>query len=491
MAAALDIRLLALDENGGSEHLTDSVQAYDYYLQALESQARGSTKALDRAHHLLELALIEDPDFVEAQLAQVRNYVLGRDAGAGSSPMDEEEARRLVDEIILSQPTLLAARQFDLMLRRDAAMRAMDVNAANALMEELVDSFDEGAGDTTLRRGAATYLILNQRLDEARDLVDEALVTDPLNVDLLVAHHYLLWGTDGMDASARPLETALLEQPEHPLALFRIGVLEINRGRLLQGMRYFRRSELADSEDSRSATIELALTFNELRMYDRGQRWLEKFRRIARDRLDAIELEVHMAAERNDEVTLRRIVPGAITAFFEGEVDRAPQGLLLNEFAVIMLSDDRAQEGLDIVARYYPQMFRHDYAGPADWEELLVFTELVAPLARSLSDEATNRQTTERFVAQLEEKGIPMPGDVQVRVQYELYGHEAGKAAFLEYFNDDLYFLAKQWFDFNRAAWAEGLRSDPEVQVAIEGRERKIDFWREKALVMVDEPIWQ
>jgi hypothetical protein len=166
---------------------------------------------------------------------------------------------------------------------------------------------------------------------------------------------------------------------------------------------------------------------------------------------------------------------------------------LLNEYAVIMLADDKAQEGLDFLESYYPGISVLGGDAVTGWTEMTIQARAVLPLSEGVHDEATNKRNVEAYLAKAAENGVTFAqGDPDfVWVQFELHGIEAGKKAFFSAFNEDLYILAGDWHHFKRRPWAAELRADPDVSAVMAARERRIAKIREEVLEMMKEPEWQ
>jgi hypothetical protein len=75
---------------------TTNLSAYDSFLKGLEQQAIYSYGSLDLAEDHFKQALVRDPDFTEARLALVRNYVLKHSTGM----IDDEEVKELTGPLI-------------------------------------------------------------------------------------------------------------------------------------------------------------------------------------------------------------------------------------------------------------------------------------------------------------------------------------------------------------------------------------------------------
>jgi len=490
---SLGSTLLAGSDGVAVGLFTEDVDAYDIYLRALQQLAMGTIDSFAEAEEHFQRALLIDPSFVDAKIGLVRTNFLKFYKGTFEFDTTSVVSAQLLAEVLAEDPTHLAARQLDLRLRAVIARREMDRDSYRALMEELVLTFQEGQGVPIMRGDVARYLAAESRPDEALQLIQDALVVDPLNGALLIAQGGLLWQTAGIEAAEQPYRTALKVLPDNAFALWALGTLEINRRNIVEGLRYFRRVEIVDPEDP-NPTAEIAVTLTELGLYERADRWLEDFTLRSHSPAMTIGVQVQAAAERNDEATLRRIVPPALTRILEAGADDGIAGTLLNEYAVIMLADDKAQEGLDFFESYYPGISQIGGDAVTGWTELNIQSRAILPLSESIHDDATNRRNAEAFLAVLEKNGVTIEEDNTdyVWVQYELNGLEAAKAAFFStYMDENLYILSGRWHHFKRSPWAEELRADPEIAAAMAAREDRIAIIRDGVLELMKEPDWQ
>ena len=492
VSSSLGSTLLAGSDGVVVGVFTENIDAYDIYLRALEQLALGTIESFGAAEELFAEALVIDPSFIDAKIGLVQSNFLRYHKGTSEFETTSVTSAQLLSEVLAVDPTHLVARQFDLRLRAVIANREMDVDSYRDLMDELFLTFQEGQGDPMLRGDVARYLAANSRSDEALQLVQDALVLDPLNGALLLAQGGLLWQTAGIEAAEQPFKTALKVVPDNTFALWALGALEINRHNIVEGMRYFRRVEILDPEDP-NPTAELAITFTELGLYEHADRWLEDFKLRAHNPAMTIGVEVQAAAERNDEATLRRIVPAGLTALLDAGAADGIAGVMLNEYAVIMLADGKAQEGLDFFESYYPGISQVGGDAVTGWTEMNIQNRAILPLSEAVHDDATNRRNVEAFLALLEKSGITIREDQPeyVRIQFELNGLEAAKAAFLStYMDEGFYILASEWHDFKRSPWSEELRADPEIAAAMATREARIAEIRDSVLELMKEPDW-
>lgn len=101
---------------------------------------------------------------------------------------------KLIAEVLQVNPDNLAARQYNLRLRASLAKADMKMGAWRELMDELVSTFQEGYCDPFVRADAADYLTYESRSDEALELLQDALISDPLNNHRLERDEYCFTG---------------------------------------------------------------------------------------------------------------------------------------------------------------------------------------------------------------------------------------------------------------------------------------------------------
>jgi TolB-like protein len=492
VASALGSSLLADGKSPIIGVFTDDVAAYDIFLQALERQARGTFEALAQAENLFKESLARDPSFVDARLALVRNSYLKIQHDASDLDTESPAMRSLIDEVLAANPGDLAARQYDLKLRSNIAMNAMELPKYHELMQELFLLFQEGDGNPFIRAQTANYLSSNERIDDALDLMRRGLINDPLNVDLLQSQAFLFYFADRLDDAEQPLLTALKLQPGNPLLLQYLGMLEIGRQDILSGMDYFRRAELADPNDTRS-TLEIALAFTEIGMYAHAERWKASLRSRTSDMGLITEMEVQTAAERGDEEELRQIVPGALDKMFKGEIDDDAVGLPLREYVNFMIDDGQARAALDYIESHFPGISDIASNAASDWRSLDIQRVAVLPLLKEIEDEAAYRHAVEAFAANWREAGIDLDDGSwdHLWMEYHVNGLAAGKKAFFQTFDEDRYILAWHWHLFTRERWTAELRADPAVAAAVAERQARVAELREQMTEIVKQPLWQ
>ena len=492
VAKALGSSLLADNSSPIVGVFTDDATAYDIYLRALEQQAIGTFESLDQAENLLKESLARAPSFVDAKLALVRNSYLKIHHGASNLDTESPAMRSLIDEVLAANPDDLAARQYDLSLRANIAVREMELPKFHELMQDLYLLFQEGDGNPFIRAQTANYLASNERPDDALELIRHGLINDPLNVDLLLSQAYLLYVADRLDDAEQPLLTALKLQPQNPLLLWYLGSLEIGRQDIIKGLDYWRRTELADPNDPRP-THEIALTFTEIGMYDHSERWKVSLqsRTSTIDTITAVEVQT--AAERGDEDALRQIVPGAIDKMFKGEIGDGARNLLLREYVNIMIDDGEARTALDYIESYYPGISDIASNAASDWRSLDIQRKAVLPLLKEIEDEAAYRQAIAAFAANWREASIDIDEGTwnHLWMEYHINGLDAGKAAFFLTFDEDLYILAWHWHSLMRERWTAELRADPDVAAVVAERQARVAELREQMKEIVKQPLWQ
>jgi TolB-like protein/predicted Zn-dependent protease len=474
---------------------TGDAGAYDIYLQGLEQQSRETVESIEAAERLFYKALELDPDFVDAELALVKNYILKHvNDELGNVPLSPRTAE-LLGRVLEKQPDNLAARLIDLWLQANAAYRALDREKGDRITSQMLPVFDEGYGDSFVRRYAANYLADKERFAEALDLLRDALVVDPLNVDLLVANSQILRRADRPEEALQPLATAIKVQPGNPMLYLRSGYLEASQNRIAQSLDFFRKAAEADLVDPFPALL-VARTLNKIGMYDESNVWINVHRGRAGREGDIMNLEAWTARRRGDGETLRRIVPQALDRLLRGETkgEYSVTNLcvILIHYSFIMHEDNRSQEALDYLEKFYPgaSSLTADVA-LSSREMFNVHTCATMPLIKDVTERNSYEETFRKYWDDLTARGFEYERSLLDIVRKVFVRDiEFAKDIFFEHFGEDSTLLG-DWGFIVHYPWLADFREDPDVAASIAAREERLVGIRKEVRAMMDRPEWQ
>jgi len=492
VAKALGSTLLAGNEDAITGLFTEDISAYDLYLRALDRQATSTHAALEEAEELLFDALERDPEFLDAKLGLVRNAFLDFYLSTGDFEEDIIAREDLLADVLKSNPDNLIAQQFDLRLRSMQAARNADLPLHNQLMNQLLATYQLGNGEPFVRADVAHFLANKGRLDEAEQLIQEALVTDPLNVALLLADAFVVSQTRGPDAAEVPLMTALSLQPDNPHVLTGLFLLENGRQNIVEGLRWGRRLEIADPEDLLS-TSEIALALNEVGLYEASELWMEIFRSRTTEPGRIANMELIIAQERGDEEVLERIVPDILDRILNNEIDDNGLYAALIEFVNIMRREGRSQEALDYLDSFYPGITNITESEIDDWTYHTIQSVAVLELLKDVVDDETIRRNFETTISNEEAEDIVAEEGKYwyIWLQNERHGVGAAKEAFFTVFSDDTYILWGAYREFRREPWFTELRKEPEIIEHFRVRQLKVDRVRDEVIELMKESEWR
>lgn len=288
IARALQIAVSANSER--SLRRVENADAYDYYLRGLYALDRLSPDSLEQAKGNLEQAIALEPNFVAAlEALALTNYEIGE------------------DENVPPHKAWQAARA--------AAERALQLDKHSATAHGVLgfvygfDEFDWTRADTELReahvasqRSPATLVLAwdvemaEGRLPEATEVINAAVVIDPLNAYL---QQVLGWARefsgDSVGAEAA-LRRSLVIEPQLDGSHFLLAELFIARGQPEAALRELEGESSADAKD-----CGLALTYDALGRKPEADAALERLMRVDADLWPFAIAEVYAHRGTTDE----------------------------------------------------------------------------------------------------------------------------------------------------------------------------------------------
>ena len=359
-------------------------------------------------------------------------------------------------------------------------------------MNQLLASIQLGGGGPLMLADVAYFLIGNDRVDEAEQLIQESLLKDPLSIALLLADSYIVYLTRGVDAAEVPLQTALTLQPDNPHVLTALMSLENSRQNTVEGLRWARRLEVADPTDLIS-TGEIALALNEVGLHEESQIWMERIRSRTADQGLIARMELMIAQEIGDEKTLSRIAPEILDRILNKEIGDDALFAALVEYVNIMRREFRSQEALDYFESIYPGITNITENGISDWTYHTVQAFAVLELLKDVVDDETAKRNFETIIKNREAEGAGFEegGYMYIWQQNERHGPEAAKAAFFTIFTEDTYVLWGNYRNFRREPWFSEFRKDPEIIEHFRTRQLKVDEVRKEVVELMKEPEWR
>ena len=461
------------------------------YLRGIEQLRISNAEALLEADLLLNQAIEQDSEFTEARLALARTVMQQMGQGVVSHEEGMSQAEQLVGEVLASQPENLAARQFLATLNfTHVTWDQMDMTSIDADLDEMLLLFEEGVGLPYARRTAANMLAMVGRFEEARRLVDQALATDPLNYELLSAQSNVLQQLGFYEEAQVSLLKQQEIEPENAMVQYRLGLLEQQRDHYVDALPYMKQHALLD-RTSPHPTLFLGHLFNDAGLYSEADRWYERFEARNPDAALLVQRDVFRARARGDRNTLKAVLDDSLERSLNGEVPPEMLGPIARFYAHLAVEDGRSQEALDYIESYYPGISDFKRFAGSNWLVYRLQYYGVLPLALAVSDD--DARILQDAVENAEKYGIQLEDfpEWNMEFQYLVNGLDAGKAAFMELYSDNLNVFDFSWQAHVEAPWLAGLRQDPEVAAVIAARETRIAEIREELRAVIEQPEWR
>jgi adenylate cyclase len=269
VGGALSLSLLGNDHTiAAADLITESVDAYDVYLQALAAQRTGSYDGLDTAEELLRDALVIDPDFLDAKILLAN--VLVSQVWTGLTPQDEglTRATAYLRQVLDVRPNDVHARAslaYSLVLKN-----IFDGNfaAAGEQIEVLRGVVREQPGEIdNVLMLASLISIFSRESEEAVALLENAVAVDPLNPKIFYelggAHNSL----KDWDAARSAYYESLRLLPDQPNAYWGLARTGLGSGDIIDYVGQALKMIEADPDDHEGPSL-LARTLYELGLID-------------------------------------------------------------------------------------------------------------------------------------------------------------------------------------------------------------------------------
>jgi len=188
VARAMEVTFTGDTENKKIEAVgTNSVVAYEYYLQGLSDRRSGSFDGLQSAENLFKRALATDPEFRDAKIDLALTYIEQSSSGLRGFNEISRDVLSTVSQVIEAHPDdkdAQAIRAYTLGVR---ALNANDSVAFESNVEELSSLVVAVPHARQVRRRLAELLLEARRTEEAVPHFLELAKFDPLNDGLYMS----------------------------------------------------------------------------------------------------------------------------------------------------------------------------------------------------------------------------------------------------------------------------------------------------------------
>ncbi len=242
VAEALKVNLLGEDENRIAAHTRTGMNAYDLYLQGLQSLNLYSFESLREAERLLKESLSIDPDYLPTKVALARAWVDQAQTGAMPAPEAFARANPLLDEILAEDPGNSDAYGYRGHIQEYERKSA----AARKSFEQALDANPRNAHALT-RYGR--FLFENDEVEEGLAYLQQASRIEPY--DTTVQWELCMTSAKLADVAAATRECGRIGeiQPGSPMQFYGMGYLTLFRGEMAANLYWQSKAIEADPAD--------------------------------------------------------------------------------------------------------------------------------------------------------------------------------------------------------------------------------------------------
>jgi TolB-like protein len=403
VATALDASLLgntAPDLKGIS---TSNLTAYDNYLKGLEQQAIFSYGSLNKAEDFLKQSLALDPDFTDARLALIRNYIQKNSTGA----IDKEELGISVEPLIVQvrekDPDNRLARAFELLMELVNFNPGNNSEEVRAVVTELRNTLPLMASETLIRRMVS--LFLDEYFDQQRDaieVVEAGLLLDPLSADLHATLGNIYQNHDRLEAALESFRRAQTLAPENPNHYGALGSLERDNNNLASALDWQRQAIELDPQDHELVAA-LATTLYQLELPEEGDPWFNRVKALAPGSDIARSVELLRAVSKHEEAFALKLAESMII----DQVDprRGSFYYALDIYSYLMMQAGKDKEAWEFLVSVRPEIANYDML-PTDTQGLTMqFVSIM--LMTGFESFDTRKQAWMKLAANFDAQGFP------------------------------------------------------------------------------------
>ena len=457
---------------------TESTDAYDLYLLALNERAKFSYGGLRAAEDLLKGALTIDPDFLDAKTALAGNYLRQAETGLRDQEQTWKEVIAIANQVLDVRPDDVDAIAAKLFVEANRALQQGDRDFVGTVVDKLENLARSAPGnlDVIVYMNGLAQIV--ERQGRVLELLVGLLERDPLNS----AVHYELGNAymqNGETAKAlAAFERSLELEPSQPNVYVHIGFSKLNDGDGLGFLQNFLKAVQVDPQDHELPGYIAVLLYN-LGLIEEGDDFRNRVMAIAPTSEIAYQVELLRAINTGDEgggiAAARRAIEEDVSVRNFDPFSGAVQYLLRNaiehdtldaEFAYL---EEQAPGLLDIDSPTIPLKYRFAQLTAFDaWYVTLPRDELLRQIDKM-------RALAEAFGFQ------PMENpDVQFAV-FSLTGDtEAAVDVALENILNESALVHQGWRQDVAQAQYKDVIADPRVQAALQRWEEEEAAVREQ-----------
>ncbi len=228
---------------------TETVDAWELYMRALEERASFSFRGLKVSENLLKGALAIDPGYLDAKTELASNYVHQYETGLIDVGEASSQIAAMTNQVLAERPTDPLATALSQYMQTVTRMTQGDFTGVTAAIEQLDQLVRDNPADQRIR-ALLGRLLLNEGLyNRALEVYLKALERDSYNAQI----HYelgLVYASLQRPEDARAaLEKALEIEPRQPNALMSLAELDRRAGNGIAFLQYMLKALAVDPQD--------------------------------------------------------------------------------------------------------------------------------------------------------------------------------------------------------------------------------------------------
>ncbi len=333
---------------------TESTDAYDLYLQALQERSTFSFWGLRAEEDLLKGALTIDPDFTDAKTALAYNYLSQANTGLLDESLAEREVLALTEQVLELRPHDVDALAIRLFLRFPSRTGSVSPGQLENTVTDLRSLVAEHPEKLQARMLLARLLTNFHRIEEAKAVFEQALELDPLNPRILFELGSLHAGLKQYDEARRVLQKSLKIEPRQPNAYAVLSRIDLIAGDGVAFVRNLLRAIEVDPADHELSGALAAFLYH-LGLLDEADDLRNRVRSIAPTSPAAYRLEMLRAIALGDDIALSDIARRAL----ENDIsDRGGVfGAAVRELLRLAILEGTVDEALEFIAGEAPGIF--------------------------------------------------------------------------------------------------------------------------------------
>jgi len=368
-----------------------------------QQQAIFSYSSLDEAENHFKQALAHDPDFDDARLSLVRNYLMKNGTGLLKNDELNSKVDPLISQVRERHPDNHLARALEL----TASLRVFDPGLSKeerqAQLNELRNLLPLVPTEVFIRETVAgTLNFFFKQPQQAIEVLQAGLLVDPLAADLYSTLGDIYRDQKQLDQAREALQRSQQLAPENPNIYGSLAQLEQEANNLPAALNWQRRAAEVDPQDHEIAG-QIAEQFYRLELPEEGDRWFARVRALAPDSPWQHKLEVRRAVTRKEFDQAIALAQKVISTQMDDRDDTL--GYPLFTYTRLMLKNGRAREAYDFLVSVRPDITNYEVL-PDDIQGV-VLQYFSIKLMTGFESFETRKQAWQQLIANFDARGFP------------------------------------------------------------------------------------